>query len=392
MIQIGLLWHSFKSGNLGVGALSVCNLKLIDEEVKRVGLDVRYVVIGNSGLFDYVPQEFRSKVEFVHFSAKRFCQSPFAIYRKIAACDVVFDIGEGDSFSDIYGLSRFVKMSFSKLVTIKNGNRLVLSPQTIGPFNTWVGKTVAGYLMRHSHAVVARDYMSRKVLGEFELKNAYEAIDVAFLLPYSQKPTSSEDGAKIKFGLNVSGLLYHGGYNGNNQFGLGCDYKNFTLRLLKELCCDDRIEVHLVPHVLTLEYPVEDDYKVCETIKQMFPQVELPARFTSPSEAKSYIAQLDVFAGARMHATVGAFSSNVPVLPLAYSRKFAGLFESIKYRRVLDMRSLSEEQLVAGVLQGINERVQMKAEISVGRAEAEVRLDVYREVIRSALVGLSKVE
>lgn len=388
-IKIGLLWHSFRSGNLGVGALSVCNIDLVDKELKKSGLTATYTIIGNSGPFDYVPNEYSGRVDFVHFSAKNFIREPLYIYRKIAECDVVFDIGEGDSFSDIYGLSRFVKMSFSKMVTILNGNRLVFSPQTIGPFNTWIGKTVAGYLMRHSHAVVARDYMSRKVLGDFHLENAYEAIDVAFLLPYVEKAASQER-EKIKFGLNVSGLLYHGGYSGNNQFGLSCDYKSFTLRLLRELCGDERVEVHLVPHVLTLDYPVEDDYQVCEILKKEFPRVKLPPRFNSPSEAKSYISQLDVFAGARMHATVGAFSSNVPVLPLAYSRKFAGLFESIKYGRVLDMRTLDEDQLVSGVLEGIDDRAQMKKEIEIGRSEAEERLNVYRKVIRSALVGLRK--
>lgn len=384
---VGLLWHSFRSGNLGVGALSICNLALVREEARALGVDVRFLIIGNSGLLNYVPEDVNGKVEFVHFSARNFAKNPIFIYKKIASCDIVFDIGEGDSFSDIYGLSRFVKMSFSKMVTVLRGRRLVLSPQTIGPFDTRFGRMAAGYMMKKSSAVVARDYMSRRVLESFDLpNNAHEAIDVAFMLPFEKVPRN-EDG-KIRFGLNVSGLLFHGGYNGANQFGLKCNYKEFTLRLLRELTSIEDVEVHLVPHVLTEEFPVEDDYHVCEELVREFPSVVLPKRFTSPSEAKSYISGMDVFAGARMHATVGAFSSCVPVMPLAYSRKFAGLFESVGYKHVLDMKALDEDELINGIKRGIDNRKSMAVEVLAGRDKAMERLKAYRAVVREALTGV----
>ncbi len=53
-VKICLLWHSFSSGNLGVGALSICNHKIIDEEAKRLGIDAEYIVIGNGGPLDYM--------------------------------------------------------------------------------------------------------------------------------------------------------------------------------------------------------------------------------------------------------------------------------------------------------------------------------------------------
>jgi polysaccharide pyruvyl transferase WcaK-like protein len=372
---------------LGVGALSVCNINLIDDEMRRAGLSARYRVIGNSGPCDYVPEEYRDRVEFVHFSAKNFLKSPVDITKSISGCDLVFDIGEGDSFADIYGLSRFLKLSYSKYVSILARTPLVLSPQTIGPFNGRFGRALGGGVMRSAQAVVARDFMSRSVLDRFALSNAHEAIDVAFILPFD-RPVKREGGEKIRFGLNVSGLLFHGGYNGKNQFGLQCDYAAFTRNLIKRLLAAGNIEVHLVAHVVSIQNPVEDDHKVCMELQREFPGVQVSPRFRSPSEAKSYIAKLDIFSGARMHATVAAFSSGVPVMPLAYSRKFAGLFESIGYQRVLDMRSLDQESLIDGVLSGIRDIDAMTEELSTAQLQVDERLNVYRNVIQNAIATL----
>lgn len=37
-MKFGLLWHSFSSGNLGVGALSISNMLLIDEAARKCGI------------------------------------------------------------------------------------------------------------------------------------------------------------------------------------------------------------------------------------------------------------------------------------------------------------------------------------------------------------------
>lgn len=385
-ITIGLLWHSFKSGNLGVGALSICNFQIIDQEVRRLGLNARYLVIGNSGLLDYMPSELKSNAEFVHFSAKNFAKRPFSIIKSIRACDAVFDIGEGDSFADIYGVPRLAKLSLSKFLTTSGTGNLVFSPQTIGPFSTVPGRILARYLTRRSFCVVARDHMSKSVLEQLGAPRQAEAIDVAFLLPFDKTRFPHAVTDKIRIGINVSGLLFHGGYNNRNQFGLASDYKAFTYALIKRLLEDGRYEVHLVPHVVSENNPIEDDYAVSEIIKQAIPAVILPpSRFTDPVIAKSYIAGLDFFTGARMHSTIGAFSSGVPVAPLAYSRKFAGLFESIGYGQVLDMKVFGQEELIQRITQAIEARESVANEVQAGLAQVGRKIDVYRDVVARML-------
>ena len=70
-------------------------------------------------------------------------------------------------------------------------------------------------------------------------------------------------------------------------------------------------------------------------------------RFRTPSEAKTYIAGLDFFMGARMHACIAAFSSGVPVVPMAYSRKFAGLFGTLGYDHTVDCTTEPNEAILA---------------------------------------------
>ena len=48
---------------------------------------------------------------------------------------------------------------------------------------------------------------------------------------------------------------------------------------------------------------------------------------------------MDLFSGARMHSTIGAVSSGVPVIPVAYSRKFNGLYGSLQYQWLIDAKS-----------------------------------------------------
>ena len=117
-----------------------------------------------------------------------------------------------------------------------------------------------------------------------------------------------------------------GGYTGKNEFGIKADYPAL-IRELIGFFQGEGAEVHLVAHVLpeTAERThLEDDTAANAQLSEEFPGVVEAPRFTTPSEAKSYIAGLDFFMGARMHACIAAFSAGVPVVPMAYSRNSRG--------------------------------------------------------------------
>jgi len=72
-----------------------------------------------------------------------------------------------------------------------------------------------------------------------------------------------------------------------------------------------------VSHVISERFVVEDDYRIAQKLAEEFPGTIVAPRFRNSSEAKSYISGLDFFCGSRMHACIAAFSSGVPVVPVA---------------------------------------------------------------------------
>ena len=76
--------------------------------------------------------------------------------------------------------------------------------------------------------------------------------------------------------------------------------------------------------------------------------------FEGPIEAKSFIANLDLLVGSRMHSTIAAMSSGVPVLPLSYSRKFEGLFGSIDYKECINLKEDNKEDVLNKIRDFVN--------------------------------------
>ncbi|MDT3709361.1 MAG: polysaccharide pyruvyl transferase family protein [Pseudomonadaceae bacterium] len=388
-MKFGLLWHSFSSGNLGVGALSISNMLLIDEAARKCGITPEFLIIGSSGPCDYPPSTERFKYEFIEFNEQNLLKNPHGLYRAIASCDAIFDIGEGDSFSDIYGAKRLIKLLVSKGMALGARVPLILSPQTIGPFKSGWGTKASAWVMKKSTLVFARDHQSFDVLKQLGIVNRDEVIDVAFHLPFERQVRERQPD-RLAIGISVSALLHHGGYEGSaNQFGLRADYKQLTDELIRALLARGH-EVHLVPHVIPIGFPAEDDYTVSLQLQQRYPELKLAPRFKGPIEAKSYISGLDFFVGARMHATIAAFSAGVPVVPLAYSRKFSGLYQSLDYHRVVDLKTESTASALEAVLEHLDNREQLKMEVAASGAIIRRKLDAYSLGLEQILVSLNQ--
>jgi len=320
-------------------------------------------------------------------SWKRLLARRTQYWSQLASCDLVLDIGEGDSFTDIYGLERFWLQAGTKAMALFSGKTLVLSPQTIGPFERSWTRAIARVLMRRAKRVYARDQLSSAFLRDLGVTgNTAEAIDVAFRLPFERRDFGP--GGKVRVGINVSGLLYNGGYSRDNQFGLTVDYRSLTDQLVQHFLQrgdGQECEVHLVAHVLSDAIGVEDDHAASLALAAKFPGVLLAPKFNTPSEAKSYISGLDYFTGARMHACIAAFSSGVPVTPLGYSRKFSGLFNTLGYQQVADCKKMSTEAVRDLVVQGYEERSVLKSQVEQGCAKAAKRLQTYEDFLVECL-------
>lgn len=376
--KVGIVWATPNSTNLGVSALAYSSLILFQEIAKRKNIIFEYILWGapegiselNIGtesiriegikpfyggdLFRYVKNLIRRPWVFLNYSS----------IRKLKKCDIIVDTGEGDSYSDIYGMERFRNFDFIKQKFYKSKNLYILLPQTIGPFNSKEALRKGQKSLNLASAVIARDTQSFDFCKNlYDGHNLFLSIDMAFFLPYQKLNLPKND--KVRIGINVSGLLWEGGYTGANQFGLSVNYQELIISILDYLSTMDNIEVHLIGHVVGRDEDIDDDGHVLKELYTSYNNFILAPTFKSPIEAKNYIASMDFFSGARMHSCIAAISAGIPVLPMAYSRKFNGLFsDTLAYNRILDMKSLSNKDALNLFKNTLESKDKIKSEIS----------------------------
>lgn len=337
---IGLVGTLINNENLGCCALTYSLINLLEKIAKDNNVKFRYNV------FEFAPNEEKNHVvsdllglnnNQIYsynitplFRLRRFIHYPrlgVETIRKIKECQVIIDLTSGDSFTDIYGQYVFDSLTNVKKYIIKHNIPLILGPQTYGPFNRNNEKK-AKNVINSANLVISRDELSKIYLDSLTSNKTYVTTDLAFSLPYHKKNNSSSK--KTKVGINISGLLLKD-KNEKTDLVIGkkINYEEYLSELIGKLINDDKYEVYIIPHV------GRDGNEWAQ--KRYGKEVTILDEFSNPIDAKSFISTMDVFIGSRMHATIAALSSGVPTIPVAYSRKFKGLFSNINYNYVIDL-------------------------------------------------------
>ena len=390
--QICLLGASFDTGNLGISALAESSIKIIlhkfpDAQIFIFGSGYKpkessLLISGRQLNIEVIPLRFSKNIllpcHFLMFiiygliikilpgsSLKKSLANRNQYFRKLYETDLAVDITGGDSFSDIYGMHRFIVGFLQKWLIIFLGKDLIFLPQTYGPFERRITKVLAKYILRRAEMIYARDQESLKyvknILRNYKRSEKIKFIpDVAFVLD-PHELANMDIGAFVKVrkedsvvvGLNISGLLYNGGYKNNNMFGLKSNYPDLVVKIIELLLKDTNTLVILVPHVLTIgKYEFISDGKACNEVYKKLSEKYKDRIFFAQgqynhNEIKHIISLCDFFVGSRMHSCIAALSQNIPAVGVAYSRKFIGVFESINMADyVADARDLSQEEIL----------------------------------------------
>jgi len=310
---------------------------------------------------------------------------------QIKNADIIGSLAGGDSFSDIYGMRRFFYVALPQLMVLLLDKPLILLPQTLGPFKGLAARTVAGFILRRAEQVYARDAASLDEVRPFLKRNPAKADfshDMAFMLepvqPVKLPDWSTNKGQDTPLvGLNVSGLLYGGGYTGNNMFGLKSDYKELVWQIVGHFIDQKGARVVLMPHVFGSADGCESDPAANAAVYRDLGS-RYPGKLTVVSEAynqhemKYLIGQCDFFLGSRMHACIAALSQGVPAVGLAYSKKFLGV-----------LRTVGAESLVADLREhDAAETIALIDRAYASREEIKSRLTQQMPAIRQAAAGL----
>jgi colanic acid/amylovoran biosynthesis protein len=283
--------------------------------------------------------------------------------------EFVGEIRGGDSFSDIYGFRRFFFGCLPLLSVAILDRPYAMLPQTYGPFRRRTSRWLASVLLRRAAAILTRDEFSEPTVLELCGRRPSFCPDVAFTLE-ARKPDHvtflSErlelGGQDFIVGVNVSGLLYMGGYTRENMFGLRDEYHDLVDHLLEHVLSSTSAKILLVPHVFGSEQEEDACASILHSLGTRYPgRVFALAGPLSECEVKWLIGRTDFFIGSRMHACIAALSQCVPAVGLAYSDKFLGVFQSVGVgESVIDLRKADLSEVVARTLSAAERRLELK--------------------------------
>ncbi|HUY14109.1 MAG TPA: polysaccharide pyruvyl transferase family protein [Terriglobia bacterium] len=405
-MKISLLGASFDTNNMGVSALTagaiVCILhRYPDAEISLLDY-------GNEGRviqFPYGQKTVPIRLVNIRFSKKFWLRNnvarliaealvsrliPFTGLRRafirrnpwlehLEQTDLVVAISGGDSFSDIYGLPRFIYVSLPQILAVLMGKTLILLPQTLGPFDGTVARAGARYILRRARAVYSRDRAGLGLAaGLLNLNGDSDKLRFCYDVGFAVEPRAP---ARLECaglplwqrldvplaGLNISGLLYSRDHQWGDAFGLRVDYKSLVHALVEFLIRDKKANVVLIPHVFGTGG--ETDPPACEAVyealKDKYPgKIGIVRGRYDESEIKHVIGTCDFFIGSRMHACIAATSQCVPAVSIAYSDKFIGVMETVGMKAlVADPRRQDQAAVLRLIGEAFDKRDELREEL-----------------------------
>jgi colanic acid/amylovoran biosynthesis protein len=360
-----ILWADNSSPNLGVRVLA------------RGTAELTRAALGPDVEIEF--QDFAAGDSPIAFSPSMFLKDvgrpSGPMKRRLQGFDLVVDTGAGDSFTDGYGAKRLILMHHVRRQLHRRRIPVVMGPQTIGPFTTPWGRFVGSQTMNRSAAVIARETMSAEYARPLTRRDVPSTTDVVFALPV-ETPATRRDVI-----VNVSGLLWT-----DDRFGSRDAYRELVRSLTRGLL-DAGVGVTFLAHVLDNPSPDNDLLALADLRPEFGDRVDVVVP-TSLDEARNVIAGGDLVIGSRMHACLNAISQGVPTLPLAYSRKFAPLFDELDWHhgmKVADAVAAPRAVLSEALSLREGGREAAEASASLGRS----RLALASAALEAAFAGVT---
>ncbi len=371
------------ASNMGCMALGRTFIAMCEEIAIKNKLKIKISMLSEMN-FVYASKWITVDTVIGHFRSLNFYKKLNSLIKN---SNLVVDFTLGDSFTDIYGLSRFVTGTIPKYMTVFQKKKIIMGPQTIGPFNNAIVRHLAKRVLRKIDRVYCRDKKSLFYAKHVLNKRCLLTTDIAFSLPADLDFLNNiEFSSRKKIGINVSALLWFLGYYKSDHIKLKLDYQEYIIKLI-EFCNDKNFEIHLISHVIYNQGGKSDDYTAALQVKRKFTNVILAPRFENPMQAKAYISKMNCFIGARMHATIGAISMNVPTIPVAYSRKFTGLYKDLGYHNVIDATTADTDTALRDTFRKIIELDCLKQQVINTSKRAKRMNDAFKMELEAIVKG-----
>ena len=355
------------SGNHGCEAIvnSIC--RMIKEQVTLISYfgeeDQKYSLSGLCGIKGERRFEEHRLAHVLYYGYRKLTgdRESFIRYRygdvfkgKIAPLAVSIG-GDNYCYDNMLGDLRLANSAFNK-----QGTRTLLLGCSIEP-ELLSREEIVRDLMKY-HTIIAREsitYNALKDMADSQKKNGRKNKDEgtkeelprilcfpdpAFTLPGKEVslPKGFVPGNTV--GINVSPMIQE------KEGREGITMESYRALIANLIACTD-MQVALIPHVV---WQRNDDRKPIHALYEEFKETGRVVELSDGNcqELKGAIGRCRFFVGARTHATIAAYSQNVPTLVVGYSVKARGIARDLfgtEENYVLPVQSLKKpEDLVAG--------------------------------------------
>lgn len=195
--------------------------------------------------------------------------------------------------------------------------------------------------MKSYDYISARESLTYELLKKAGLKSIGLSPDSAFTLSKEEVQLPSNFIENNTVGINVSLLVMEREQEDNVLLD---NYRNLIAYILNKT----DYAVALIPHVI---WEGNDDRSILTKLYDEFKKSERIAVIQDCNcmQLKGYIAKCRFFVGARTHATIAAYSTEVPTLVVGYSIKSRGIAKDIfgsEENYVIPIEQIKEENKV----------------------------------------------
>lgn len=310
------------------------------------------------------------------------------VVEAIARADAILQIG-GDNFTSDYALGPESPLMAVNRLALTHRRPLIFWGVSVGPFaSPEIEELVLDHL-RRAALVTVRESISGNYLREHGvIENVVPVADTAMLLkPDPVDLSGFWPAAEHVLALNISPLSCRYRADGESDFGL-----RIADAVIAEILSREGWGVLLLPHVTGRLR--NDDVAYMSRIMERYPENERVrlAPILDCAQAKYVISRCSALIGARTHVTIAGFSSCIPTISLAYSRKSHGINLDLFGHRdwLLDIVRMSDpSEIVAPLRALIEQREAIRAHLEERSAEMRSLAAAGAEALGRVLAGQS---
>lgn len=236
--------------------------------------------------------------------------------------------------------SMLISRTWEVLIAKFLGKPVILFPNSVGPFRTWIGRFLARLALNSCVCILIREPISCEIVDSLGIKSPRILTSDTTLLFKSSNDVIFDAASHPLMG--VSAGVYSHSFSEKEINKYIDAHANALDRAIEKY----GLSVVFMPHYVSgFKY---DDLEICKSILNHMENRKAAriANLNTAEEFKSLLGQMDLVISSKMHPAVLAASGFVPTLCIAYDHKQSGFFKQLNLTDcILHVHNVLQETL-----------------------------------------------